>query len=57
MWKSMIHLDLSFVQGEKNESIPILLHDNLQLCQKVLLKMLLFFHWMIFASLSNIKWP
>ena len=28
MWSSLIHLDLSFVQGGKNGSICILLHDN-----------------------------
>ena len=31
MWRSLIHLNLSFVQGDKNESIRILLHDNSQL--------------------------
>ena len=39
MWRSLIHLDLSFVQGDKNGSIHIL-HDNRQLCQHHLLKML-----------------
>jgi hypothetical protein len=29
MWSSLIHLDLCFVQGDKNGSIHILLHDNL----------------------------
>jgi hypothetical protein len=29
MWRSLIHLDLRFV-GDKNGSIPILLHDNRQ---------------------------
>ena len=28
MWWSLIHLDLSFVQGDKNGSVRILLHDN-----------------------------
>ena len=28
MWRSLIHLDLSSVQGDKNGSIWILLHDN-----------------------------
>jgi hypothetical protein len=32
MWRSLIHLDLSFVQGDKNGSIHILLRDNHQLC-------------------------
>ena len=40
MWRSLIHLDLSFVQGDKNGSI--LLHDNCQLSQHHLLKMLSF---------------
>jgi hypothetical protein len=38
MWSSLIHLDLSFVQVDKNGSIYILLHDNCQLCQHHLLK-------------------
>jgi hypothetical protein len=42
MWKSLIHLNLSFVQGDKNGSIRILLHDNRQLCLHHLLKMLSF---------------
>jgi hypothetical protein len=29
LWRSLIHLDLSFVQGDKNGSICIVLHDNL----------------------------
>ena len=33
MWSSLIHLDLSFVQGDKNGLIHILLHDNCQLSQ------------------------
>jgi hypothetical protein len=28
MWRSLMHLHLSFVQGDKNGSIRILLHDN-----------------------------
>jgi hypothetical protein len=55
IWSSLIHLDLSFVQGDKNESICILLHDNHQLCQHHLLKMLSFFYWMVLAPLSKIK--
>jgi hypothetical protein len=38
-----MHLDLTLVQGDKNGSISILLHDNCQLCQHYLLKMLSFF--------------
>jgi hypothetical protein len=40
IWSSLIHLDLTLVQGDRNGSIHILLHDNLQLCQDQLLKML-----------------
>jgi hypothetical protein len=40
MWSSLIHLDLSLVQGDRNGSIRILLHDNCQLCQHHYLKML-----------------
>jgi hypothetical protein len=46
---------LTLVEGAKNGSIHILLHDNHQLCQHHLLKMLSFFHWMVFAPLSKIK--
>ena len=28
MWRSLIHLDLNFLQEDKNGSIRILLHDN-----------------------------
>ena len=42
MWSSVIHLDLTLVQGDRNGSIRILLHDNRQLCQHHLLKMLFF---------------
>jgi hypothetical protein len=52
MWRSLIYLDLSFVQGDKNVSIRILLHAN---HQHHLLKMLSFFHWMGLGPLSKIK--
>jgi hypothetical protein len=55
MWSSLIHLDLTLVQGDRNGSIRILLNDNCQLCQHHLLKMLSFFHWMVLAPLSKIK--
>jgi hypothetical protein len=51
MWRSLVHLDLSFVQGDKNGSIHNLLHDNCQLCQHHLLKMLSFFPLDVFSSL------
>jgi hypothetical protein len=43
MWRSLIHLDLSFVQGDKNGFICVLLHADLQLNRHHLLKMLSFF--------------
>ena len=43
MWSSLIHLDLSRVQGDKNGSICLLIHDNRQPCQHHLLKMLSLF--------------
>ena len=43
MWRSLIHLDLSFVEGDKNGSICILLHADRQLNQHHLLKMRSFF--------------
>jgi hypothetical protein len=55
MWSSLIHLDLSFLQGDKNGSIQILLHDNFKLSQHHLLKVLSFFHWMVLAPLSKVK--
>jgi hypothetical protein len=42
IWSSLIHLDSTFVSGDKNGSIHIHLHDNHQLCQHHLLKMLSF---------------
>jgi hypothetical protein len=53
-WSSLIHLYLSFVQGDKNGSIHTI-HDNCQLCQHHLLKMLSFLHWMVLTPLSKIK--
>jgi hypothetical protein len=40
MWRSLIHLHLSFVQGKKNGSICIFLHADCQLDHNHLLKML-----------------
>ena len=50
MCRSLIHLELSFVQGEKNGSISIFLHANLQLIQHYLFKMLSFFSLDVFSS-------
>jgi hypothetical protein len=44
MWSSLVHLDLTFLQGDKNGLIFILLHADQQLNQNHLLKMLLFSH-------------
>ena len=55
MWWSLIHLDLNFVQVDKNGSICIFLHADCQLNQPHFLKMLSFSHWIVLAPLSNIK--
>ena len=55
MWRSLIHLDLSFVQGDKNGLICLLLHANCQLNQHHLLKMLSHFTWVVLDPLSMIK--
>ena len=47
-------MDLNFVQGDKNGSICILLHDDHQLNWNHWLKMLSFFHW-INHSLREIQ--
>jgi hypothetical protein len=55
MWSSLIHLDLTLVQGDRNGSIHILPHDNHQLCQHHFFENAVFFHWMVLAPLSKIK--
>ena len=55
MWRSLIHLDLSFVQGDKNGSIWILLHANHKLSQHHLLKILSFFHWMVLGLCQRLS--
>jgi hypothetical protein len=55
MLRSLIHLDLSFVQGDKYGSTFIFLHTDSQLDQYYLLKMLSFFHCIFLAALSKIK--
>ena len=42
MWRSLLHLDFSFAQQDKNGSICILLLADLQLNQNYLLKMFVF---------------
>jgi hypothetical protein len=53
MWRSLIYLDLSFGQREKNGSICILLHADLELNQQHFLKMLSFFHLIVLAPLKD----
>ena len=48
MLRSLTHLDLSFVPGDRYGSIFILLHVDIQLCQYHLLNMLSFFHFIFF---------
>ena len=52
--RTLIYLDLSFLQGDKYGSIFTHLHADIQLEQHHLLKMLSFFHCMVLASLSKI---
>ena len=56
MLRSLIHLDLSFVQGDKYGSMCILLHEDIQLDRHNLLKMLSFFCCLVLASLSKMKY-
>jgi hypothetical protein len=51
MWSSLIHLDLSFVQGDENGSIHILLHDNRQLWPAPFVENAVFFPLDGFSSL------
>jgi hypothetical protein len=55
MLRSLIHLDLSFVQGDNCGSIFIFRHIGSKLNQHHLLKMLPFFP-LILAPLSKIKY-
>ena len=47
--RSLTHLDLTFVQGDRYGFILILLHADIQLDQHNLLKMFSFFHCMFFG--------
>lgn len=51
MVRSLIQMDLSFVEGGKHGTIYIFLHVNIQLGQHNLLKMLCCFYGMVLASL------
>jgi hypothetical protein len=55
--RSLVYLDLSFVQGNRHGSVCNFLHADIQLVQQQLSKMLSHFHCMVLASLSKIKYP
>jgi hypothetical protein len=55
LWRSLIHLDLNFIQRDKNRPIFILLHVDCQLNQHHLLTMLPFSHCMVLAFLSMVR--
>ena len=57
MLSSFIHLDLSFVQGDRQRSICILLQADIQFQQCHLLKMLSFYHCIILVSSSKTRCP
>jgi hypothetical protein len=57
MLKSLIHLDLNTVQGDKYVSILFFQHTDCQLVQHQLLKMFSFFHCIFLAFLAVIKCP
>ena len=54
--RSLIHLDLGFVQGNRYESICFFLQADIQLCQYHLLKMLSVFYRIILAPLWEIRY-
>ena len=47
MWRTLIHLNLSFVHRDKYGSIFIHLHVDAQLCQHQFLNMLSYFHFSV----------
>ena len=53
--RSLIHLDLSFVNGDRYGYILILLHVDIQVCQHNLLNMLSLFRFIVFDYLSKIR--
>jgi hypothetical protein len=53
MLRSLIHLNLRFVQGDKYGSICILLYTGIQLDQHYLLKILSFIQCICLASLQK----
>lgn len=57
MWKSLVHLKSSFVQGHKYLYICIPLHTFTQFDQHCLLTMLSLFQSVFLTSISKIKCP
>jgi hypothetical protein len=53
MWRSLIHLDLSFAQGDKNGTIFILLHADLQYVEAPFVENVVFFPLDDFSSFAN----
>jgi hypothetical protein len=54
--RSLIHLELILVQGEKHGSSFSFLHVDIQFSQQHLLKTLSFLHCIFLAPLSKIRW-
>jgi hypothetical protein len=57
MLRSLIPLDLSFMQGDTYGSSCILLHAVIQFDQHHLLKMLSFLYCIFLVSLSKVRCP
>ena len=57
MWSSLIHLDLTLVQGDRNGSIAFFYMITTSCASTICWKCCLFIHWIILAPLSKIKWP
>jgi hypothetical protein len=60
MCRSLVHVDVSFVQGNKNGSICIFLHADYELKEHHLFKKAIFFffffcHWMVLAPFFTDK--
>ena len=55
MLRSLIYLDVSFLHGSISTQILILQHVDIQLCQHLLLNILSFFHFILFACSTKIQ--
>ena len=56
MLRSLIHLDLRFLHGNRYGSVFTLLDGDIQLCQHSLLNIISFFHYIFLAFLSKIRY-